>query len=63
MLQKEQGGFGDSATITLNAGAIANETVGIEGHYHVECRGQLVIYIQPSLDRNFYPLQNQVLSR
>ena len=38
MLQKEQGGFGDSATITLNAGAIANETVGIEGHYHVECR-------------------------
>ena len=38
MLQKEQGGFGDNATITLNAGAIANETVGIEGHYHVECR-------------------------
>jgi hypothetical protein len=38
MLQKEQGGFGDSATITLNAGATKDETVGIEGHYHVECR-------------------------
>ena len=38
MLQKEQGGFGDNATITLNAGASANETVGIEGVYHVECR-------------------------
>ena len=37
MLQKEQGGFGDNATITLNAGAQANETVGIEGHYHVVC--------------------------
>ena len=40
MNQKEQGGFGDNATITLNAGAIANETLGIEGHYHVECRDQ-----------------------
>lgn len=38
MLQKEQGGFGDSATITLNAGATKDETIGIEGHYHVECR-------------------------
>ena len=37
MIQKEQGGFGDSATITLNAGAKANETVGIEGHYKVTC--------------------------
>ena len=35
---KEQNGFGDQATITLNAGATANETVGIEGKYHVECR-------------------------
>lgn len=34
---KEQGGFGDQATIALNAGANANETVGIEGHYHVVC--------------------------
>ena len=38
MLQKEAGGFGDNATIALNAGAQANETVGIEGFYHVECR-------------------------
>ena len=37
MLQKEQGGFGDNATITLNTGAQANETVGIEGHYKVTC--------------------------
>ena len=36
MIQKEQGGFGDNATITLNAGAKANETVGIEiGRAHV----------------------------
>ena len=38
MNQKEQGGFGDFASITLNAGAVSNETVGIEGVYHVECR-------------------------
>lgn len=38
MNQREQGGFGDHATITLNAGANANETVGIEGVYKVECR-------------------------
>ena len=38
MNTKEQGGFGDQATITLNAGAASNETLGIEGHYHVECR-------------------------
>jgi len=38
MIQKEQGGFGDQASIVLNAGAQANETVGIEGQYHVECR-------------------------
>ena len=38
MIQKEQGGFGDQASIVLNAGAIANETVGIEGVYKVECR-------------------------
>jgi hypothetical protein len=37
MNQKEQGGFGDFASITLNAGAVANETVGIEGVYKVEC--------------------------
>ena len=38
MIQKEQGGFGDQATIALNTSAQANELVGIKGHYHVECR-------------------------
>jgi hypothetical protein len=38
MNQSEKGGFGDQASIVLNAGAKANETLGIEGHYHVECR-------------------------
>ena len=38
MLQREQGGFGDNATIALNANAQANETVGVEGWYKVECR-------------------------
>lgn len=37
MNQNEQGGFGDQATITLNAGAKANETLGIEGFYEVKC--------------------------
>ena len=35
---KETGGYGDSAIATLNAGAQANETLGIEGFYKVECR-------------------------
>jgi len=34
---KEQNGFGDSAIATLNTGAMANELVGVEGHYHVLC--------------------------
>ena len=38
MNQNEKGGFGDFASITLNTGAVANETVGIEGVYHIECR-------------------------
>jgi hypothetical protein len=38
MLMKELGGFGDSASITLQTSAQTNELVGIEGHYHVECR-------------------------
>lgn len=38
MIQKEKGGFGDQATISLQANASANELVGVEGHYHVECR-------------------------
>jgi hypothetical protein len=35
---KETGGYGDSAIATLNTGASANELLGIEGFYHVECR-------------------------
>lgn len=35
---KELQGFGDNATITLQAGATKNELMGVEGHYHVECR-------------------------
>jgi len=35
---KESQGFGDQATISLGANAISNESVGIEGHYVVECR-------------------------
>lgn len=38
MIQKELGGFGDSAEIVLHAGATKDELVGVEGHYHVECR-------------------------
>jgi len=40
MNQNEKGGFGDNATITLNAGAVANETVGIEGFYEVKCHDE-----------------------
>ena len=36
-MHKEQQGFGDQATITLNAGANSNEVLGVEGHYHVVC--------------------------
>lgn len=35
---KETNGFGDSAVVTLQANAVNKETVGVEGHYHVECR-------------------------
>ena len=37
-MQNEFASCGDKAEITLQAGAAKNETVGIEGHYHVECR-------------------------
>jgi hypothetical protein len=37
-MHKETNGFGDNATITLNAGAQANEILGVHGHYHVACR-------------------------
>ncbi len=35
---KEKQGFGDQAAVSLQTGAGKNELVGIEGHYHVECR-------------------------
>lgn len=37
-MHKELGSCGDKAEITLQAGAAQNETVGVEGIYHVECR-------------------------
>ena len=37
-MHKEFGSCGDKAEISLQAGASQNETVGIEGAYHVECR-------------------------
>lgn len=35
---KEKQGFGDSAVATMATNVAGNETVGIEGVYHVECR-------------------------
>ena len=37
-MQKEFASCGDKAEVTLQAGAVKSETVGIEGHYHVVCR-------------------------
>lgn len=37
-MHKEKQGFGDSALATLQTNAVSAETVGIEGHYVVECR-------------------------
>ena len=37
-MQKELASCGDHAEINLQANAINNETVGVEGYYHVECR-------------------------
>jgi hypothetical protein len=37
-MQKELASCGDKAEITLQAGAVQDETVGIEGAYHVVCR-------------------------
>lgn len=34
----EKQGFGDNAVAVLNANVADNETVGIAGHYHMECR-------------------------
>lgn len=35
---KEKQGFGDSAIATLQTNGMADESVGIAGYYHVECR-------------------------
>jgi hypothetical protein len=37
-MYKEKQGFGDNAVVALQTNAAGKETVGIEGHYHVECR-------------------------
>ena len=37
-MQKELASCGDHAEINLQANAINNETVGVEGYYQVECR-------------------------
>jgi hypothetical protein len=37
-MTKEKQGFGDIAEVTMATNAADNETVGIEGMYHVECR-------------------------
>lgn len=37
-MHKERTGFGDTAQATLQTNAVVPEGMGIEGHYHVECR-------------------------
>jgi hypothetical protein len=37
-MQKELASCGDKAEITLQAGAIKDEALGVEGYYQVECR-------------------------
>ena len=37
-MQIEKQGFGDQAVASLQTSAIGQETVGVEGIYHVECR-------------------------
>ena len=37
-MHKEFGSCGDSAVATLQANASTQETIGVEGFYHVECR-------------------------
>lgn len=37
-MHKERQGFGDQAVATLQTSAVGQETVGMEGFYHVECR-------------------------
>lgn len=37
-MHKELSGFGDSAQATMQSNVVGSESVGIEGHYRVECR-------------------------
>ena len=37
-MHKELQGFGDNAVAAWGTNAVAGESVGIEGYYHVECR-------------------------
>jgi hypothetical protein len=37
-MHKEKQGFGDQAVVTLQTSAVGQETVGMEGCYHVVCR-------------------------
>jgi hypothetical protein len=37
-MHKELSGFGDHAVATMQSNAVVPEGMGIEGHYHVECR-------------------------
>ena len=37
-MHKEKQGFGDSAVATLQTSAVGQESVGMEGGYHVVCR-------------------------
>jgi hypothetical protein len=37
-MQNELSNFGDHAEVTMQSNATGNETVGIEGYYHVVCR-------------------------
>jgi hypothetical protein len=37
-MKKELSNFGDHAEVTMQSNLAGNETVGIAGTYHVECR-------------------------
>jgi hypothetical protein len=37
-MSKELSNFGDHAEVTMQTKAAGNESVGVEGHYHVVCR-------------------------
>jgi len=39
-MQNEFSNFGDAAIATLQTKAVGDESFGVEGHYHVECRDE-----------------------